>query len=378
MTMKCTKKWAGCAQFTQAAWAPGVWLVCAIGVGFLPHQAHAGLFDLIASATKGPPLALTDATDKAELFAKAFSDSGALAREVKRAELTERKAVIASFQIEFATEQVGQSSNAGGSDAEKIYTLVGVTTDQMQAVTDVAYAALATKLAKRGFQVLPPSVLESDSFKAELANANQPPVKKERGGFAKVIKAGGGHRDEQDRDNYSYIATAKGTSPGVWDSAFKEPSALKLSDELGAAAIEVRLKLNFARMDDAGTAENTDLPQNTLGIKTTRLNVYAPGAKWLTYELKKPVVLPGRVADKAVEIAATGAETAVATASAGASMVFGFLQGGLAGAAGNAGAALRLAGGSGNYSVTADAGYETNTANDLGLALDMIMEALPR
>ena len=368
---------AACAS-SLTAWGRGVLLVCAISASLVTHPAHAGLFDLIASATKGPPLVLTDTTDKADLFTKAFSDSGALAREVKRADLAGRKAVIASFQIEFATEQVGQSSDAGGSDAEKIYTLVGVTPEQMQTVTDTAYAALMVNLAQRGYEVLPSSVLAAGIFKPELANANQPPVKKERSGFATVIKAGGGHRDEQDRDNYSYIATAKGTSPDVWDNAFKAPTALKLSDELGAAAIEVRIKLNFARMDDAGTAEKTDVPQNTLGIKNTRLNVYAPGDKWLTYELKKPVVLPGQAADKAVEIAATGTETAVATASAGASMVFGFLQGGLAGAAGNAGAALRLAGGSGKYSVTADAGYEANTGKDIALALDMIMEALPR
>jgi hypothetical protein len=353
-----------------------IYLFLGTALGAAP--AHAGLFDAITAATKSAPLELKDGADKADTFTKAFSDSGALAREVKRAEIAERKIAITSFQVEFAIEQVGQVSDAGGSDAEKIYTLVGVTPERLQTITDAAYTAFVATLTKRGFEVLPQTVLETGVFKAELANANQPPVKKERGGFSKVTTAGGGHRAELDKDNFGYVATAKGTSPDVWNAAFKTPAALKLADELGAAAVEVRLKLNFARMDDSGAAGKSEQPQNTLGIKSTRMQVYAPGSKWVNYELKKPVMLPGRAADKAVEIASTGGETAVAAASAGASVVFGFLKGGLSGAASNLGSAARLAGGSGKFSITADSDYDAKTGKDLVLAVELMAEALPK
>lgn len=363
-------------KFRSNAMQVAICLLIGTAMGVAP--AHAGLFDMIAGAAKSAPLELKEGGDKGDTFIKAFSDSGALAREVKRADIAERKIAITSFQVEFAMEQVGQVSDAGGSDAEKIYTLVGVTPERLQSITDAAYKTFVATLTKRGFEVLPQSVLEAGVFKAEMANANQPPVKKERGGFVKVATAGGGHRDELDKDNFGFVATAKGTSPDVWNAAFKTPAALKLSDELGAAVMDVRLKLNFARMDDSGTVGKSEQPQNTLGIKNTRMQIYAPGSKWLNYELKKPVVLPGRAAEKAVEIASTGGETAVATASAGASVVFGFLKGGLSGAASNLGSAARLAGGSGKYAITADSDYDTTTGKDLSLALEMLAEALPK
>ncbi len=349
-----------------------------LGTALVPTAQAQGLFGGLLSA-KPVLVELTDSADKTATFTKAFSDSGALAREVKRADFAERKAVIASFQIEFATEQVGQAESVAGSSAERIYTLLGVTDERMQAMTDGAYAAFTEALKKRGYEVLPASALDVPSFKAELANVDKPPVKQERSGAKKVLTAGGGTRSELDKDNASIIATAKGTAPDVWATAFKSPAAIKLADELGAAAIQVRLKVNFARMDDAGTSGNASAkPRNTLGSQTTRLQVAAPGSKWSDFALKKPVILPHSAADKAVDVGATGGEKTAAVASGAASVVFGFLKGGLSGAASGAGAAFGQAGASGNYSVTADANYDANTSNDIALALEMMAEALPK
>jgi hypothetical protein len=297
---------------------------------------------------------------------------------VKRAEFTERKAVIASFQIEFATEQIGSAESVRGSSAERLYTLIGVKEDRVQALTDGAYASFAEILKKRGYEVLPTSALDVATFKPELANADKPPVKQERSGVKTVLTAGGGTRGELDRDNTSIIATAKGTAPDVWAAAFKLPAAGKLADELGIAAIQVRLKVNFARMDDAGGGSRDAKPRNTLGSQTTMMHVFSPGSKWGIFAMKKPVLLPHSAADKAVEVGATGSEKTMAVASGAGSVLMGFMKGGISGAAGNAAAALDQAGSSGNYSVTADANYDTNTSKDIALALEMMAEALPK
>jgi hypothetical protein len=330
-------------------------------------------------SSKPTPIELTGAADKSAIFTKAFSDSGALARDVKRAEFAERKAAIASFQIEFATEQVGQAESVGGSSAERIYTLLGVTEERLQALTDMAYVAFTETLNRRGYEVLPSSVLDAASFKPELANAGKAPVKQERSGAKKVLSAGGGTRSELDKDNTSIVATAKGTAPDVWDAAFKIPSAIKLADEIGAAVIQIRLKVNFARMDDAGTSGNASAkPRNTLGTLTTKLQVASPGSKWLDFPLKKAVILPNSAADKAVDMVASSGEKTMAVASGAGSVLMGFMKGGISGAAAGAGAAFGQAGASGSYSVTADANYDANTSKDIALALEMMAEALPK
>ncbi len=340
-------------------------------------QAQGLLGGLLSS--KPALVELTDAADKSAIFIKAFSDSGALSRDVKRADFSERKAVITSFQIEFATEQVGQAESVSGSSAERLYTLLGVSDVQMQTITDAAYAAFSETLRKRGYELLPTTALDTASFKPELENADKPPVKQERSGAKKLLTAGGGTRNELDKDNTSIIATAKGTAPDVWNAAFKTPAASKLADELGVAAIQVRLKVNFARMDDAGTSGNaTAKPRNTLGSQSTKLQVFSPGAKWSDFVLKKPVVLPNSAADKAVDIGGTSGEKTMAVASGAGSVLMGFMKGGISGAAAGAGAAFGQAGASGNYSVTADANYDVNTSKDIALALEMMAEALPK
>ncbi len=343
-----------------------------------PAAQAQGLFGGLLSS-KPALVELTDTGDKGAIFIKAFSDSGALSRDVKRAVFAERKAVITSFQIEFATEQIGQAESVSGSSAERLYTLIGVTDAQMQAITDGAFAAFSETLKKRGYEVLPTTILDTASFKPELENADKPPVKQERSGAKKLLTAGGGTRNELDKDNTSIIATAKGTAPDVWNAAFKTPAALKLADELGAAAIQIRLKVNFARMDDAGTSGNaTTKPRNTLGSQTTKLQVFSPGSKWSDFVMKKPVILPNSAADKAVDIGGTSGEKTMAVASGAGSVLMGFMKGGISGAAAGAGAAFGQAGASGNYSVTADANYETNTSKDIVLALEMMAEALPK
>lgn len=342
--------------------------------------AHAGLFDKLTGADKPVRLELVDSTDRAATFIKAFSNSGALAKDIKPADFPERKIVISGFQINFSTEQVGYATAAGigSTSVKKVYTLQDVPPERLQKLTDNAYAAFADILKKRGFDVLPPSALDVASFKSAMADANQPPVKWERSGLSKM--AGGGKQDELDNDNTTLTATAKGTSPAIGGFDFK-PAAMTLADELGAAVIQVRLKINFARFDDSGMygySEIDDKPQNMLGAKSTLIQIFSPGTKRADFTQTKSVLLPHRAAEKATEVAMTTTEKAGTTAMAAVSVLGGFFKGGLAGAAGEAGGVAHSIGGSGTYVVNADADYAENTGKDITLALEMIAEALPK
>jgi hypothetical protein len=212
-----------------------------------------------------------------------------------------------------------------------------------------------------------------------MANANQPPVKWERSGLSKLATGGGG-KDNLDKDNVTITATAKDTSPEMGGFDFK-PAAMTLAEEIGAAVIQVRLKINFARFDDSGMygySEIDDKPQNMLGAKGTLIQVFSPGPNRADFTPKKSVILPRRAAEKATEVGMTNTEKASTTAMTALSVFGGFLKGGLSGAAGEAGSAAHSIGGSGKYVVTPDADYESNTGKDIVLALEMIAEALPK
>ena len=356
-------------------------LATSLGASLAALPAQASLFDKLTGADKPVRLELTESTDRAATFIKAFSDSGALARDIKPADFSERKIVISSFQITYATEQVGYATAAGiGSTAvEKVYTLQNVSQERLQTLTDTAYMAFADLLKKRGYEVLPLTTLNADSFKVALARANQPPVKWERSGLSKLA-TGGGSQDNLDKDNVTVTATAKSTSPDMGGFDFK-PAAMTLADELGIAVIQVRLKINFARFDDSGVygySEIDDKPQNMLGAKGTLVQIFSPGTKRADFTLKKSILLPHRAAEKATEVGMTQTEMASTTAMTALSVFGGFLKGGISGAAAEAGSAAHSIGGSGKYAVTPDAAYEANTANDIALALEMISEALPK
>ncbi len=355
-------------------------IAIATGAVFGSLPTHAGLFDKLTGADKPVRLELTESTDKAATFIKAFSDSGALARDIKPADFPERKIVISGFQINFSTEQVGYATAAGigSTSVEKVYTLQDVPPERLQKLTDNAYAAFADILKKRGFEVLPQSALDAASFKSAMTDANQPPVKWERSGLSKM--AGGGNQNKLDNDNVTLTATAKGTSPAIGGFDFK-PAAMTLADELSAAVIQVRLKINFARFDDSGMygySEIDDKPQNMLGAKSTLIQIFSPGTKRADFTQKKSVLLPHRAAEKATEVAMTTSEKAGTTAMAAVSVLGGFFKGGLTGALEGAGGAAHSIGGSGKYAVNADTDYEANTNKDITLALEMIAEALPK
>lgn len=142
-----------------------------------PAAQAQGLFGGLLSS-KPALVELTDTGDKGAIFIKAFSDSGALSRDVKRAVFAERKAVITSFQIEFATEQIGQAESVSGSSAERLYTLIGVTDAQMQAITDGAFAAFSETLKNVVMRYCPRRFWIQRALNQSLRTRINPPLSK--------------------------------------------------------------------------------------------------------------------------------------------------------------------------------------------------------
>ena len=78
------------------------------------------------------------------------------------------KVVIAEFGVEFFTQLNGKSTR-GAARADVGSTLTGVDDADFQAITDKAYADTVAALQQAGFEVLDPSVLQTDATYRELS-----------------------------------------------------------------------------------------------------------------------------------------------------------------------------------------------------------------
>ncbi|TXT37108.1 MAG: hypothetical protein FD135_3837 [Comamonadaceae bacterium] len=306
---------------------------------------------------------------------------------------------IGSFQIEFVTSHRG-ASDSGETKAEKTYTLKGITPVQMQNITEKMPREFAALLTQRGYEVLPASVLQSTSFKTELAVPNEGPVMlDDTGSITDLANTAGLISQKGETHMASVTATAKGTAPNVFERKFLVlPVARDAANEAGIAVVQVRLKLNFMQFDEGGGfgfAKIEGKPRNTLATKDSRIEVFWPTSKSAQFALKAPVVLPGGVAEKITELdMSTGEKAAVvAKGLAGAAKnLLGF------GASSNGGAPRFLAGSSmtqvetatsigqtaysaansGKFEVTADPDYEEKVGKDLALVLQLYAQALPK
>lgn len=366
--------------------------IIGVALFFSCTPAQAGLFDILPGMGQTQRVELTDGADKAAMFTQAFSEGGALTPSVSPADFALRKVAIASFQIEFVTEQVGTGRNGDGA-AVKTYTLKGVTDAQMQAVTDKMYREFAALLTKRGFEVMPTEALMNTSFKAELMVPNDGPVHYDsKGAISDAAYAAGvlKHASKADEHQAGVTVTAKGTAPHAFETKFMSlPAARNAADELGIAVVQARLTVGFMQIDAAtgGLSQNVEgKPRNVLAIKDSRYDVFWPTAKMALFALKKPVLLSNSVSDKVTELGMTTTEKTGAVAQGVFGAVTGFVGlsrrpgevSGLAGAAGNLTGTVQSAMNSGHFEVTAGSDYEEKISRDIKLALEMYAEALPK
>lgn len=315
---------------------------------------QAGLLDKLSSSGQSSVVELTDGTDKAAAFKDAFSEPSALAAAITPANFSLHKVAIAGFQIEFVTEQVG-TARSGETKADKAYTLKGVTEAQMQGLTEKMYHEFATLLIKRGFEVVPTAELLKTSFKSELIAANDGPVKTDENSLlGDIANSTDLAKRSGNSSMVSVTATAKGTAPGAFKTKFlAAPAARAAADELGIAVVQARLKLNFMQLEDSGGfgfARLEGKPRNSLAVNESRYDVFWPGSQMAQFAVKRPVLLPGSAASEVTEVDAAGSalQTSVSISN------------------------------SGRFEVNAQADYEEKTGNDLRLALQMLVEGLPR
>lgn len=341
---------------------------------------------LLSKLFEGAPkrVEVTETSDKTANFKEAFKPEGMFAKTTDLISTNTKKAVIAGFQLEFATEQKGVSPGGGSgaglaSTTDKIYTLKGVTDEQLQSLTDKAYASFVDYLVKSGYEVLSPSVLQDTDYKDKFAKVNQPPVHHERG-MAMDVLFGNGSKKEV--DNASVIVTAKDTSPDVFSSMMMGWGAgSKTAEALQANIIQLRMKVNFARFEDSGSWLYSDIdgkPQNCIGIKGSSMQVFSPSAKVSTYSLAKTVLLPSRLSESVTPVAASAARTTERASGGAFRAIVGLATGDIGAVAGGATGAAHSALASDNFELTAPSNYEELMMKDLSLAMNMMSEAFPK
>jgi len=355
--------------------------------------AQAGLFDKLTGGEKPKRVELNESSDKALVFKEAFSPDSSFAPAVKPAELTLRKVAIAAFQVEFVTQHIasaGKKGGLGGGGLEKIFTLKGTSPEQMLAMTEKLNQQFKDLLMQRGYEIVPSEALLNSSFKSELTNADGTPLHKDEKdgvlGSAKSMGLIG--RGSGDSHGSSVVVTAQGTAPGVFEAKFGMPAAMKLADELGIAVIQARMQVSFMQIDTSNEAlfsgaEAEGKPRNMLAMQKSNLSVFWPTSKMATFTLNKSLLLPGSVAEKVTEIAMTDGEKVGAGAKLALSALGGFFgsgggTGGLAQAAGDIGGTAGSISGSGKFDVTVGADYPAKVLQDLGLAVSLYAEALPK
>ena len=359
---------------------------CVVAAWALMFQMSAAQAGLLGKLIDGGPkrVELTDNSDLPAAFKEAFTKPGPFSTSPKAISNGNNKVIVAGFQVEFATEQQalnrGNGAGAGlASSTDIVYTLKGVTDEQVQLVTDKLHAAFLDLLRSRGYEVLPTSMLDQTAYKEALQQANQPPLHHEQGtGLDLVITP-----TEKERENASLIATAKNTPPGVFA---RYTSGLgpgpRAADTLQALVIHVRLKMNFARFEESGwfNPEIDNKPQNMLSPNGTFIHVFMPGGLFNIYPLENSVILPHRLAEEAKPVEATSGQTTKRAAGGAARAVGGLLQGGFGGLVNVATGAVASAHSvvaSGDYEVTAGGNYVDIQTQDGLLALRMISEIFP-
>lgn len=348
-----------------------------------PATQAQGLFSRLTGGDKPEVVDLTDQSDFAEAYGKAFQQPGALAHAFRRPDFALRKLAIGSFQIEFAVEQSGLGKGTLGAQNKSYnYFLRNVQDAQMQSVTDKAYAAFVEMAKARGYEIVSPEAIAGTAFKAELDKASKVPTKWTRGALAGMV----GQNNTQ-QDNVTVTAVAAGVAPYT-GLQFTGTPLSKLAAEMGAVSVGIKLKVNYAQIKDTGgvgLAEVDTKPRTMIAATDSVMALYTPDANQWQLPVWRAIVLPNPIAEKTTQMTVTTEEKTKAVAKVGLDVALGFLgfsggRGGISGAAGginhqNAGEAL---GDSPNYEITASADYEEKVSKDLALALSVFAQALPK
>ncbi len=350
----------------------------------LPSAQAQGLFSRLAGTNQPEVVNLTDQSDFAEAYGKAFQQPGALAHAFRRPDFKLRKVALGSFEIEFAMEQRGFGKGTlGAQDKAYNYFIRNVSDAQMQSVTEKAYAAFVEMIKARGYELVSTEAMAATPFKEQLDKASKVPTKWTRGALGSMLG-----QEQTQRDNVTVSAVAAGVAPYPSVQILSSGPLGKLSVDTAAISIGVKLKVNYAQVKDTGgvaIAEVDTKPKTMIATGDSMMALYAPDANQWQLPVWRAILLPNPIAEKTTQMQVTGEEKVKATASVGIGLALGFLggggsRGGLSGAFGNVNHqnAAEALGESPNYEITAGADFEEKVAKDLTLALRVFAEALPK
>lgn len=244
-------------------------LAAALMVSTLLVQSH------LAYAKEDAP---TPLTVDASFNAVAAASKGFTIADTKALKGIKRVAVPV-FAVEFITAdnvsaQTSSFGAAGRSSMTSYYKLLGVGEADFQAMTDALYANFLKQLKTSGVEVLEAQqVISAPTYRKLLATGSPAPIKNDSSmmmsppglgiyGFAKM---GGGNSSKSN----SLFGALADTGAG-FAAVGAIGDTVQLATELDASLIEVRLRVNFAKL----TNENKGFFGSMAGAATTSAKVF--------------------------------------------------------------------------------------------------------
>jgi hypothetical protein len=207
----------------------------------------------VAFAKEDPP---TPLTVDANFNAVAVASKGFTIADTKALKGIKRVAVPV-FAVEFITAdnvsaQTSSFGASGRATATSYYKLLGVGEADFQAITDALYANFLAQLKASGVEVLEaPQVIAAPTYRKLVAAGSPAPIKNDSSmmmsppglgiyGFAKM---GGGNSSKSNSvfGALSDMGAGFAAVGAIGDS-------IQLATELDASLIEVRLRVNFAKL----------------------------------------------------------------------------------------------------------------------------------
>jgi len=164
-----------------------------------------------------------------------------------------KRIAISEFRVEFAVENSGKassSSSAGWTSSSSKITLVGVSDEMRQAITDHLYDQLVQKLTEAGLEVVPHETVDADaSYRSmeKVFRTGQEPVGMQAG---KSIFVGAHGTPYYLTNDDKHIGL--GTALGGFSTVQPQNIEPRMAETLDATVLRVTMAVKFADIKASG------------------------------------------------------------------------------------------------------------------------------
>lgn len=269
--------------------------VAALAIVTSQPAVSAGLF-----GSSPEPLVLKATSPAGETFQQMIDDGNPLRHVSKVYSGPSRTAAIGMVRINFVTdasdsartkEFMGKATATASSNMK----LVGVTPEIMQSITENFHAALRRSLTAQGYEVVAQDkLLENTDYKEAVAASKSPDVSI-MGSVTSVYATGTGN-----------IETF-----GMRNFAFNQKMPVVIADlTLNFAAFEK----NTDRWSQGGYSISAGIESRVASTLGGRMRIMTEDGGGQTFDIVRPLVLPGKIDSRVEQISASGAEKAGAIA----------------------------------------------------------------